>query len=183
MPNIPHTHLPRISMYTTAGVDFSTTSAIKLYLKRGLSGLKGAAQCADGRMNSRHCRDIDTRRFFALSLSRKATPHSPRLSRSGLENEELWWSSSLLLFLSVEGTWRSGLGCPPTFLWFRVAADGKRLTVLIAWEFMPRLWHRACVLSVKRKHFFTIVAAMLHHFGDTDLKVSRQRITTYIYIF
>lgn len=136
---ISQTHLPRISMYTTAGVDFSTTSAIKLYLKRGVSGLKGTAQCADGRMSSRHCRDIGTRRFFALSLSRRATPHSPRLSRSGLENDELRWSSSLLLFHSVEGTWRSGQGCPPTFLWLRVAADGKRLTVLTVWKLVPRL--------------------------------------------
>ena len=54
------TYLPTISMYTTAGVDFSTTSAMKLYLYRGLSGLNGEAHRADWRTVPRMELERDT---------------------------------------------------------------------------------------------------------------------------
>ena len=54
------TYLPTISMYTTAGVDFSTTSAMKLYLYRGLSGLYGEAHQADRRTGPRMEPERDT---------------------------------------------------------------------------------------------------------------------------
>lgn len=128
------THLPTISIYTTAGVDFSTTSAIKLYLYRGLSGLKGAAHWANGRMISRHRPDFDTLLSLASSsfwLSRKAAPQSPKPTDTDLSRGELLLSRPPLLSHSNEGP-LSTLVCPSAPLWLHITAEDTRLTVLPA---------------------------------------------------
>lgn len=172
-------------MYTTAGVDFSTTSAIKLYLYRGLSGLKGDAHWADGRMSSRHCLDIETLLSFAFSsfwMSRSATPQSPKPTNTDLTRGELLLSRPLFLSQSTEGS-LSRLVCPSAPLWWHVTTEGKRLTVLSVKELSPRRWHRVCVLSAERKHLLRGVAAMLYHFCNTDSGAFRQLNNLYPNIF
>lgn len=149
------THLPTISMYTTAGVDFSTTSAIKLYLYRGLSGLNGDAHWADGRMSSRRCLDIET--FLSVPFSscwppRSATPQSPKPTEIDLKRGELLLLRPPFLFQCTGGS-----------LWLHTTTEGRRLTVPSAEDWSPRFWHRVSVLNAERKHRLREVAAMLHH--------------------
>lgn len=170
------THLPMISMYTTAGVDFSTTSAMKLYLYRGLSGLKGEAQWADGRMRSRHLPDIETFLSLALSsfsLSRSAAPHSPKPTETDLSRGKLLFSRPPWPSHHTGGP-LSRLVCPSALLWLHITTEDTGLIVLSATQVSPRLGHRVCVLSVESKHLLRGVAAMLHHFCHTGSGVFGQ---------
>lgn len=133
------THLPTISMYTTAGVDFSTTSAIKLYLYRGLSGLNGDAHRADGRMSSRRCLDIET--FLSVPVSscwlpRSATPQSPKPTEIDLKRGELLLLRPPFLFQCTGGSLSSM--CPSASLWLHTTTEGRRLTVPSAEDWSPR---------------------------------------------
>lgn len=146
------TYTPKISTQTTAGVDFSTTSAIKLYLYLGLSGLKGEAQWAEGTTRGSHLLATEPGLSSSVSSlwpSQSAAPKSPK------PTEAVWKSRELLRcpFFSSRpsGAALSRPVCPSASPWFHISACGRRLAVLPAKDSSPRLW-RVCVLNVDRRH-------------------------------
>lgn len=168
-------------MYTTAGADFSTTSAMKLYLNRGLSGLKGEAHWADGRMCWRNPRDIanSLSPFWSFSVSRSTAPQSPKPTDTEVSKEELLLlSRPFLLLLSPAWALLSRLVCPPAASWLHITAE-TRLVVLSANELSPRVWHQLWVLNAERKPLLTAAAAMLHHFTRSTSVWRQSKSTLY----
>lgn len=184
-------YLPTISMYTTAGVDFSTTSAMKLYLYLGLSGLYGEAQYAVGRKllcmeylspeSLLSDRSLSSLLWLWYTRLAPATPSpsATELSRVGRFEPwspslfELWFVSELMTFLL-------------SLVWFPTEGVPEQcLTTFTEIELDWPLCSRTSLVIVRSKLRFawiTCLVAMLHQFRqitEWTVRIRYQNVPKY----